>query len=159
MSRMVFLDHPELSGRVSLQRNYKRATLSSAKNTLEIVETIGTAKTGMQEGLNRVLPQEEGELAFSLSRCYRKSNFNLKNKKLVHKVFPQNTTDKSQLNYCNFNSYDVDLRESLSLRQQLTTISGQCFRYFHLPVFPKLTSCCFSIESGKHIFPSRSLTR
>ena len=48
MPRMVFLDHPELSGRVSLQRNYKRATLSSAKNTLEIVETIGTAKTGMQ---------------------------------------------------------------------------------------------------------------
>ena len=73
MPRMVFLDHPELSGRVSLQRNYKRATLSSAKNTLEIVETIGTAKTGMQEGLNRVLPQEEGELAFSLSRCYRKA--------------------------------------------------------------------------------------
>lgn len=120
MSRMVFLDHPELSGRVSLQRNYKRATLSSAKNTLEIVETIGTAKTGMQEGLNRVLPQEEGELAFSLSRCYRKSNFNLKNKKLVHKVFPQNTTDKSQLNYCNFNSYDVDLRESLSLRHSFS---------------------------------------
>lgn len=116
MPRMVFLDHPELFGRVSLQRNYKRATLSSAKNTLEIVETIGTAKTGMQEGLNRVLPQEEGELAFSLLRCYRKSNFNLKNKKLVHKVFPQNTTNKSQLNYCNFNSYDVDLRESLSLR-------------------------------------------
>lgn len=136
MPRMVFLDHPELSGRVSLQRNYKRATLSSAKNTLEIVETIGTAKTGMQEGFNRVLPQEEGELAFSLSRCYRKNNFNLRNKKLVHKVFPQNATEKSQLSYCNFNSYDVDLRESLSLRHfkfknarkvLFSTVSGFCF--------------------------------
>ena len=115
MSRMVFLDHPELSGRVSLQRNYKRATLSSAKNTLEIVETIGTAKTGMQEGLNRVLPQEEGEplLVFLMSQCYCISGVVSQNKKLVHKVFPQKAVFEMRISCFKLVGFDKIWRDSL----------------------------------------------
>ena len=69
-----------------------------------MVEAIGTAKTGMQEGLNKVLPQEEGEplLVFLMSQCYCISGVVSQNKKLVHKVFPQNAVFENQRVMKNF---------------------------------------------------------
>ena len=80
-----------------------------------MVEAIGTAKTGMQEGLNKVLPQEEGEplLVFLMSQCYCISGVVSQNKKLVHKVFPQKAVFEMRISCFKLVGFDKIWRDSL----------------------------------------------
>lgn len=80
-----------------------------------MVEAIGTAKTGMQEGLNKVLPQEEGEplLVFLMSQCYCISSVVSQNKKLVHKVFPQKAVFEMRISCFKLVGFDKIWRDSL----------------------------------------------